>query len=428
MQKRFLYFFLLHHQQFRRGACKIVDKKTVVLIGSLDTKSDEIAFLRDQITAEGYATIVIDVGILYTPLTRADIPREQVAMKGGSSLEKLIENSEKGVDKETAVNVMAHGASEILNDLFKHGKADAVIAVGGAIGTAVGTAAMKGLPYGIPKIMISIVLSSRMKQYVDSKDIVFINYPTDLLGLNFLTRKVLSNACGAVSGMLKTTEPEQTNKKLVAITCLGVTTPAVLKAKQKLEQRGYETIVYSIETEGLDELLEKDLISAVLDLTPYELINIHLMKTSLHTKRMAAANEKGIPQIIVPGGLDFLILACPINDVPEAYRQRQLYKHSPHVTLVRINKTEAIELGRVLAERANAAKGPTIVLVPLKGFSSIDMEGQPFFNPQVDESLLVSLKKNLDPSVKVIEVNAHINDEEFADLAFHTINSMLNNV
>ncbi len=273
--------------------------------------------------------------------------------------------------------------------------------------------------------MVSIVLASRLKQYVNSRDIIFVNYPTDLVGLNFLTRKVLSNTCGAVTGMLKTKEPEQTNKKLIAITCLGVTTPAVLKVKQKLEQKGYETIVYSIETEGLDELLEKGLISAVLDLTPYELINIHLMKTSLHTNRMAAANERGIPQIIVPGGLDFLILACPINDVPEAYRQRQLYKHSPQVTLVRTNKTEATELGRVLAERANASKGPTIILFPLKGFSSIDKEGQAFFNPQVDQTLLASLRKNLNPSVEIIEVNAHINDEEFVDLAFHAVSSML---
>ncbi|OGD44845.1 hypothetical protein A3K79_03460 [Candidatus Bathyarchaeota archaeon RBG_13_46_16b] len=403
----------------------MVHSKAVVLIGSLDTKSDEIAFLRDKIKAEGHETITMDVGILGEALTKADISREEVAARGGSTLRELVENARKGIDKAFAVKVMTEGASQIVAKLFCEGRVAAVVAVGGAIGTAIGTAAMKRLPNGVPKVMISIVLSSRMKQYVDSKDIIFVNYPTDLLGLNFLTRKVLSNASGAVSGMLRMKEPERNGKKLVAITSLGVTTPAVMKAKEKLEREGFETIVYTIDTEGLDELLEKGLISAVLDLTPCELVNIYLTNTSQHHTRMALANERGIPQVIAPGGLDFIILPFSINDVPESYQKRHLYEHSPNVTLVRIDSDEAERLGSVLAEKTNAAKGLAAVVVPTKGFSSIDKKGQPFYNDQVDRVLVNSIKDNLHRKVKMIEVDAHINDETFVDEAIKILKSMM---
>lgn len=399
--------------------------KAVVLIGSLDTKSDEIAFLRDKIKAEGHETITMDVGILGEALTKADISREEVAARGGSTLEGLVENARKGVDKAAAVRIMAEGASQIVAELFREGSVAAVVAIGGAIGTAIGTAAMKKLPNGVPKVMISIVLSSRMKQYVDSKDIIFVNYPTDLLGLNFLTRKVLTNASGAVSGMLRTKEPERNGKKLVAITSLGVTTPAVIKAKEKLEREGFETIVYTIDTEGLDDLFEKGLISAVLDLTPYELVNIYLTKTSQHHTRMALANENSIPQVIAPGGLDFIILPFSINDVPESYQKRHLYEHSTNVTLARIDGDEAERLGEVLAEKTNAAKGPVAVVVPTRGFSSIDKEGQPFYDDQVDRGLINSIKRNLHRKVKMIEVDAHINDEKFVNEVIKILKSMM---
>lgn len=388
--------------------------KTIALIGSLDTKADEIRYLKSEIERQGLRTLIIDVGILDKPLISADVNREQVAMAGGLPLSQLISRAKKGVDKEETVSIMIKGIQKVIQSLYTEGKIQAVISVGGAIGTAIGTAAMRTLPYGVPKVMISIVLSSRLRHYVGTKDIMFVNYPTDLLGLNFLTRNVLLNASAAAVGMTKSEVRNESTKSLIAITGLGVTTLAVLQTKQMLEDDGYETIVYTLDTEGMDELLQNKVVSAIADLTPYELVSLYVTKTSNHFSRLSAAYANNIPLVFAPGGLDFIILSNPIKDVPRKYRKRKLYKHSPYVTLVRTNMREASLLGQKLAKEANRAKGKVVVLMPLKGFSAIDKKGQPFCDPETDKQLLESVKKYALPHVRILEIDAHINDQAFA--------------
>lgn len=405
---------------------KMVKAKTIALIGTLDTKGDEIRYLKNQIEGRGLNTVVIDVGVLGEPLVKAGVKREEVAKAGGVSLIEIIKRAEIGVDKGEAVKVMIKGVKEIVRDLYASGKIDGIIAVGGAIGTAIGTAAMKVLPYGVPKLMVSIVLSGRLKQFVGSRDIAFMNYPTDILGLNFLTRRVLSNASAALIGMLTVEGLPQKSKSLIAITSLGVTTPAVLKAKEMIEELGYETIAYTIDTEGMDELLRNRVIQGVLDLTPYELVNIYITKTSNHSDRLSIAYEACIPQVIAPGGLDFIILPHSINNVSKKYKRRRLYKHSPYVTLVRVNKREAILLGKILAEKANTSKGSIVIAIPLRGFSAIDKEGQPFYDQRIDNFFITSLKKNVLSHIKVLEIDAHINDEAFVGEVIKVFNEIIN--
>jgi uncharacterized protein (UPF0261 family) len=391
----------------------MVRTKKIVIIGTLDTKAEEIEYIRNQAKLRAFDTIVIDVGVLGQPLIEADIKREEVAKAGGMDLSELVKGAEAGVDKETAVRIMMNGVTKIVQDLHSTRKLDAVIAVGGAIGTAIGTAAMRALPYGVPKLMLSIILTHRLKQFVDSKDIAIMNYPTDILGLNFLTRKVLSNAGAAIAGMLTYEEPLRKPKRLIGLTSLGVTTPAVLMAKKLIEELEYETITYTINTEGLDDLLTTGLVDGILDLTPCELIDAYITKSSNNVDRLSTAYETGIPQVIAPGGLDFIILPCPINNVPKKYKRRKLYKHSPYVTLVRTNKRENVLLGRVIAEKANKAKGLTTIAIPLRGFSAVDKKGQPFYDQSTDKFFADSVKKNVLPHVKVLEIDAHINDEAF---------------
>jgi uncharacterized protein (UPF0261 family) len=389
---------------------KMTRAKSIAIIGTLDTKGDEIKYLKNEIEARGFNTITIDVGVLGEPLVKADITREEVAEAGGLSLIELLKGAEMGVDKERAVTIMSKGAAKIVQGLYEAGKIDGIIAVGGAIGTAIGTAAMKVLPYGVPKFMVSIILSGRLKQFVNSKDITFINCPIDILGLNFLTKKILSNSCAALIGVLMFEEPFEQPKNVVAITSLGVTTPAVLKAKEMIENLGFETMVYTIDTEGMNEFLENGLICGILDLTPYELVDLYITKKSSHADRLSIAYKAGIPQVIAPGGLDFIILPYSIENIPNKYKIRKLYKHSPFVTLVRINKREAILLGKMLAKKANESKGPIVIAIPLRGFSSLDKEGQPFHDKVIDGYFISSLKKNVQPHVRVLEIDAHIND------------------
>ena len=400
--------------------------KAIALIGTLDTKGEEINYLQSEIKRHGFQTIVIDVGILGKPFFKADISREQVARSGGSSLLQLIQRAEKGIEKEIIVRTMSKGAKKIVEKLCKSGEIDGVIAIGGAIGTTIGTNIMKALPYGFPKLMVSIVLAGRLKQFVDSKDIMFMNYPTDILGLNFLTRKTLSNSSAALVGMLKNEKHLETPQKLIAITSLGVTTVGVLAAKSMMEDQGYEVVIYTIDTEGMDDLLKNGHIHGILDLTPYELVKIYVTQTSSNFNRLSIAYDTGIPQILVPGGLDFIILPCSIDDVPKEYRKRKLYKHSPYVTLVRVNESEACLLGKKMAEIANKSKGPIAITIPLKGFSAIDREGQPFYDKKIDNQFLESLKKNLSEHVKAYEIDAHINDKNFIDAAIEIFKNLQN--
>jgi uncharacterized protein (UPF0261 family) len=397
--------------------------KTVVIPVTLDTKGEETLYVKEQIERKGHKTIVIDVGVLGKSLFKADISREKVARAGGRSLRELVEAAKKGADRTEATDVMIEGVKQIVKKLHSEGKLDAIISLGGSTGSAIGTSVMSILPIGVPKLMVSTGFEL---QFVGAKDITIMQTPADILGLNSVMRQTLASAAGAIVGMAEA-EVREKAMPLIGMTALGVTTPAVMNMKPFLEKRGYEAIVFHSKTKILDELIAVDRICGIIDLTTFEImipISFHLPE-EMAEDRLRIAGEKGLPQIIIPGGLDMFIFPGTKESVPPEYAERSLHVHGPDTVLVRTTREEVATAARVLAKRANSAKGPVAIVIPLQGFSAVDKQGQHFYDPQADAAFARVIKDSVKNKVDIIEVNAHINDVRFAKKVVNTYDRLL---
>lgn len=386
--------------------------KTIVIPVTLDTKGEETKYLKEQIEKKGHKTIVIDVGVLGNPSFKPDISREKVARAGGRSLKELVQAARKGADRTEATNVMIEGVKQLVKQLHSEGKLDGIISLGGSTGSAIGTMAMSVLPIGVPKLMVSTGFET---QFVGAKDIAILQTPADILGLNSIMRQTLASAAGAIVGMVEAKVREKA-KPLIGITALGVTTPAVMNIKPLLEKRGFEPIVFHSKTQILDELVAEDRISGIIDLTTFEVmipISFHLPE-ELAEGRLNLAGEKGLPQVIVPGGLDMFVFTGTKETVPSEYSERPLHSHGPDRVLVRTTGEEVGKAARILAERANKAKGPVAIVIPLRGYSAVDAEGQHFYNPDADAAFTRTVKNIVKRNISIIEVDAHINEAKFA--------------
>ena len=387
--------------------------KTIVIPVTLDTKGEETQFVREEIEKRGHRTLVIDVGVMGTPRAKADISREEVASAGGRNLEDLIKAAEGGADRTEATNVMIAGLESLVRKLHAEGKLDGIISLGGSTGTAIGTAAMRALPIGVPKLMVVTWFNA---QSVAAKDIAMLQTPADIIGLNQVMRQTLASAAGAISGMVEAEVPPRA-RPLVGITALGVTTPAVLNLKPLLEEKGFDPIVFHSKTVVLDELLAEDRVSGIIDVTTFEVmipLAFHLPE-EMAAGRLSLAGEKGLPQVIVPGGLDMFVFPGTKETVPPEYHDRKLSTHGPDVALVRTNAEEVGKAAGMLAQRANASKGKTAFVIPKKGFSDVDREGHAFWDTEADAAFARVVKENVRGDIDVVEVEAHINDTEFAE-------------
>lgn len=397
--------------------------KTIVIPVTLDTKGEETKYLKEQVERKGHKTIVIDVGVLGKPLFKADISREKVARAGGRSLRELVEAAKKGADRTEATNVMIEGVKEIVRKFHAQGKLDGIISLGGSTGSAIGTSVMSILPIGVPKLMVSTGFEL---QFVGAKDITIMQTPADILGLNSVMRQTLASAAGAIVGMAEAKVREKA-MPLIGMTALGVTTPAVMNMKPFLEKRGYEAIVFHSKTKILDELIADDRICGIIDLTTFEImipISFHLPE-EMAEDRLRIAGEKGLPQIIIPGGLDMFIFPGTKESVPAEYAERSLHVHGPDTVLVRTTGEEVATAARALAKRANSAKGPVAIVIPVQGFSAVDKQGQHFYDPEADAAFIRVIKDSVKKKVDIIEVNAHINDVKFAKKVVDTFDKLL---
>lgn len=387
----------------------------VVIVGTLDTKGEEFKYVKDIIENEGLETIVIDAGVLGEPYFEPDIDRSEVAEAGGDNIKDLVEAADRGRSME----IMSNGAAEIVEELNQKGKVAGIISLGGSAGTTIGTTAMKRLPVGIPKVMVSTLASGDTRPYVGTKDITMMYSVVDILGVNSLSSEILSNAAFAVAGMVKGKKPEPKEKRpLIAATMFGVTTPCVEKAKDYLENHGYEVLVFHATGTGgqaMENLVEEGFISGVLDITTTELCDELVGGVlSAGPDRLEAAGKEGVPQVVSTGALDMVNFG-PIDSVPKEFKDRNLYKHNPTVTLMRTTAAENKKLAEIIAEKLNKAESKTALFLPLKGVSMIDAEGQPFYGPDEDKMLFETLRKNIDlEKVEIIEKDLHINDEEYA--------------
>jgi len=388
--------------------------KKVAILGTLDTKGEEFAYLREQIELAGVSTLVIDAGVLGEPTFPPDIGREEVSLAGGRQLRDLLAEQDRG----RSVTTMAAGAAVVVRRLYDEGTIHGLISLGGSAGTTIGTAAMRSLPVGFPKVMVSTLASGDTRRYVGTKDITMVHSVVDIAGLNVLSRRILGNAAAALAGMVKREEIRTVEvRPLIAATMFGVTTPCVTQARRVLEEHGFEVVVFHATGAGgqaMESLIADGYIAGVLDITTTELADElagGVMSAGPH--RLEAAGLKGIPQVVCPGAIDMVNFG-PIDSVPTKYRSRRLHIHNPNVTLMRTTPEECAELGRITAQKLNRAQGPVVFFMPLRGVSAIDVEGSAFHWPEADRSYLGALKAKLNAPIRFVELDAHINDESFA--------------
>ncbi|QSG09024.1 Tm-1-like ATP-binding domain-containing protein [Halapricum desulfuricans] len=387
---------------------------TVVIVGTLDTKGEEIGFARDVLRSQGVGVHVIDTGVLGDPEIDPDTTASEVAEAADTTLERLREDAERG----EAMEAMGEGAAAIARQMHDDGELDGVLGLGGSGNTSIATTAMRALPVGVPKVMVSTMASGDTEPYVGAKDMMMLYSVADIEGLNQLSRKVIANAALAMVGMV-TNEPDVAvaDRPTIGITMFGVTTPCVQTAREYLEERGYETIVFHATGTGgkaMEDLVRQGVIDGVLDVTTTEWAD-ELVGGVLNAgpDRLDAAAETGTPQVVSTGALDMVNFG-PRDSVPETFEDRQFHIHNPQVTLMRTTPEENAELGEIIAEKLSAATGPTALYLPLSGVSMIDIEGEDFHDPEADTALFEALREHLADSVELVEMETDVNDEAFA--------------
>jgi uncharacterized protein (UPF0261 family) len=399
--------------------------KTIVILATLDTKGVEAQYLRQQIEQMGDKALVVDTGVVGTPATRADVTREEVAQAGGIPLAKILENP----NREVAAPVMADGATKIVTQLAAEGKIHGIVSMGGTQGTTLSTKVMRALPYGFPKVMVSTMASGNVAPWVDIKDVTMMFSVTDILGLNPVTRKILANAAGAVSGMSNVdVELEQGDKPLVAVTTVGITTQGAMQAVEALEAAGYETIVFHAIGPGgraMEQMMKEGIVGAVLDYSTIEVSNeMHHALLAGGPERLTTAGKLGLPQVICPGALEVLVFNEP-ETVPARYQGRTLIRHSPQITDLRLNAEEMAEVGREMAQRLQYTRQDAIFMIPTAGYDSYAVAGMGFHDPQADAVFVAELKANLPKTIRVIERQTHIEDPAFATEAAELLISLI---
>ena len=393
----------------------------IILLGTLDTKGVEFQFVRDLLKAQGLDTLAIDAGVTGPPHFNPDVPRDKVFAAAGTSLDAVVKANDRG----KAVELAAQGAAKLVVELHQQGKVDGILGLGGSAGTTIGTAAMRALPFGVPKLMVSTLASGQVKSFVGVRDIMMMYSVVDISGINRISRTVLTNAANAMAGMASRQQAagsrqQAVDKPLITATMFGVTTPCVEAARKQIEDSGYEVLVFHATGTGgmtMESFINDGIIEGVLDITTTELADELVGGILTAGKdRLTAAALRGIPQVISVGALDMVNFG-PRETVPEKFKDRKFYIHNSNVTLMRTTPAENDKLGQEIAQKASAARGPTAILLPLKGVSAIDKEGQPFWWPEADRALFQSIRNWVGPEVKVYELDLHINDAAFARMA-----------
>jgi uncharacterized protein (UPF0261 family) len=388
---------------------------TVVLLGTLDTKGPEYAFLRDRVLEAGCEVILVDAGVMSDP-SPGDIGPTEVAAAAGEDRAALAAARDRG----PAMAAMTRGATEVVRRLHADGRLDGILGVGGSGGSSLVSAAMQALPVGVPKLIVSTMASGDTRPYVGTSDIAMMYSVVDIAGINGISEKILSNAAAGIAGMARasaTFVSAIAAKPLIGATMFGVTTPCVTAAREILEERGYEVLVFHATGAGgqsMEALMKAGFITGSLDITTTELADELVGGVlSAGPDRLEMAGSLGIPQVVSLGALDMVNFG-PMDTVPVKFADRNLYVHNATVTLMRTTEAECAELGRIIARKLNAATGPLTVFIPLGGVSMIDVPGAPFYDAAADAALIRELKAGLRPDVEVVEMAIPINDPAFS--------------
>lgn len=393
----------------------------VLLVGTLDTKGTEYAWVRDRITELGLDVVLVDAGVLGTSEVLADVSSDEVVRAGGSTLAELRGAGDRG----TALHAVAEGASRIASDLFADGRVDGFLGLGGSGGSSVAAAVMRALPVGVPKLLVSTIASGDVGPYVGQLDVTMMYSVVDVAGINSISVQVLDNAAGAIAGMARAYSTRRAGRladatgqrPLIAATMFGVTTQAVETARARLEDLGYEVLVFHATGSGgrsMEALIASGLVDGVLDITTTELADELVGGVlSAGPDRLTAAGAAGIPQVVSVGALDMVNFG-PADTVPEQFAERNLLVHNDMVTLMRTTADEMGTLGRQVGEKVSRSQGGVSVFLPLRGVSVVDAEGGPFRDAGADRRCFDGVREHVSALVDLVERDESINDEAFA--------------
>jgi uncharacterized protein (UPF0261 family) len=391
--------------------------KTICVIGAFDTKGEDHAFLRQEILKLGCQVLTINIGVLgTTTLFPVDFEAKDVLKAGGIDLDGIRAQGDKGA----AMKAFDQAAPRLVRELYEQGKFDGIIGMGGSGGSSIIASAMRAIPIGIPKVLVSTVASGDVSFYVRGKDISIIPSIVDVAGLNRISRLIYARAAGAICGMVQNEPPQsREDRPIITASMFGNTTDCVNACGKALNERGFEVLVFHATGAGgraMETLVADGLVEGVLDITTTEWADELCQGVfSAGPERLDAPGQRGIPHLIVPGCVDMANFGAP-STVPERFRQakRLLYEWNPSVTLMRTNVEENRQMGEIFAKKVNTATGPVAFLIPLRGVSMLDGDGQPFCDREADRAMFDAIKANVKPSIPIVEVDLNINDPAFA--------------
>ena len=421
-------------------------RPAILLIATFDTKADEALYLQRKMESLGCRVLSMDTGILEESGTVTDIDRHQVAEAGGSSIQELVASGDKG----KCIGAMRKGACALSRKLYDAGEFQGVISIGGAQGTDIGTATMRELPFGVPKFMVSTVASGRATfgPFVGTKDIIMMHSVADIQGVNFMTRRVFDNAAAAVCGMVRQAHHERVGsvrpeplegehdaapsplKLPVALSMLGTVTQGAMRAKRVLAEKGYDAIAFHQNGTGgvaMEEMIREGIFKGVLDLNLHELGDSVAkgLHASIRDCRLTSAGALGVPQVVVPGSINYAVMG-PVETLSPEILKRKYVVHNSQLTLVRLSREELQRTAVITADRLNMAKGPTHVFIPLQGFSYPDHQGREHWDPEENGFFIHTLKSHLSSSIPYDEIDLHINDDTFIDTVVDALVRLMN--
>ncbi|MDE3003441.1 MAG: Tm-1-like ATP-binding domain-containing protein [Gemmatimonadota bacterium] len=402
--------------------------RTVVVLATLDTKSEEAQYLKEQIEGLGGSATVMDIGVVGTPSIPADVTRADVAAAGGESMEKLLASP----TREEAGPVMVAGATRILLDLIAKDEVHAVLGIGGTQGTSSCTQIMQALPYGFPKLMVSTVASGDTSPFVGIKDITMMFSVSDLLGVNRFTARILANAAAAAHGMAQVesdARPEAGDKPLIAMTNLGVLTEGANLAVELFREAGYDVVVFHAVGSGgqaMEQLMKEGVVGAVFDYAMGEIADdVFGGLRAGGPERLTVAGSLGLPQVICPGGAEHLGLFVEANQVPAEYEDHLHVFHSPVIFVPRLNREEFVRVAQEMCTRLQSTTGQAVMMLPLRGVGRYSIPGEPLHDEDGDRAFFDALRTGLPDAVEVIEMDAHAEDPHFVEHAVKTLIAMI---
>jgi uncharacterized protein (UPF0261 family) len=391
--------------------------RSVYAVATMDTKGHELSYVADRIRAAGIVVTMVDVGTMEPPIVVPDVSREVVADCHPTSAGRAVALS-RG-DRGEAITAMGEALAGFLVREHQSGRVAGVIGIGGSGNTALIAPAMRALPIGLPKVLVSTIASGNVAPYVGTSDILMMYSVVDVAGLNIVSRRVLGNAAHALAGMIEHSIPATDERRTVAMTMFGVTTPCVTAVREALEAQGFDSLVFHATGTGgraMERLVEAGLIRGVLDITTTEVAD-EVVGGILPAGplRFDAILRARIPYVLSLGALDMVNFGA-MDSVPERFRGRKLHAHNPQVTLMRTTADENRQFARWIAAKLNRAESPFTILIPEGGVSALDAPGRPFFDPEADAALFDELEASLEPGPgrTIRRLPLQINDPAFA--------------